>query len=106
MCVVDLKTLTDFEWDTVYISSGIPRLENVISAIGMEYYSYEEFTGPIIFIKDHKIVYYELDIEFIKALQNIGSPQKSSIILPIGKEPVRFNINSEFIPKPKAKTGF
>jgi hypothetical protein len=58
-CVVDLRTLTDFEWDTVYFSSSIPRIENVEKAIGLRYDFYEEFTHPIIFIKEHRIVYYE-----------------------------------------------
>ncbi|WCO03573.1 MPN domain-containing protein [Psychroserpens ponticola] len=37
------------------------------------------------------------DINWLKTAQSVGSPQIQSVILPIGKKRVTFNINSPFL---------
>ncbi|MES2862781.1 MAG: hypothetical protein V4666_01550 [Bacteroidota bacterium] len=56
---IDLKNYTDFEWDTVYVFHTVCNLENVQSITGFKYGNYEEFTRPLIFIKNGKIVFFE-----------------------------------------------
>lgn len=56
---IDLKDYTNFKWDTAFVFHKISNLEYIESIIKKRYNNYEEFTRPIIFTKDGKIVYSE-----------------------------------------------
>lgn len=70
-CTIDLKTVTDFEWDSVvvvsadFLAAGYPD-EKVSEMFGFPYEMPEGFRSRIIFVKDEKIVHeesYAADIE-------------------------------------------
>lgn len=59
VCEIDITELTNFKWDTAYYFE-IPVSQDIINKmIGIEYQNYKEFTRPLIFIKNRKIVYSE-----------------------------------------------
>jgi hypothetical protein len=58
-CIVLMKDETSFEWDKLYVFNLPLPQEEVDKVIGMSYSYYEEFTRPMIFVKDGNIVYHE-----------------------------------------------
>lgn len=57
--IINLKDITDFKWDTL-IASNLPiSHEEINKIIGINYPDFVEFTRPIIFLKDGKIIHYE-----------------------------------------------
>ncbi len=65
---IDFKDYTDFKWDTVYVFQTPTNLENINKVIKTEYKNYIEFTRPIIFIKNGKIVYSENNQSNVESL--------------------------------------
>lgn len=66
---INIKKYTNFQWDNAYLFFNIPSHDQVNKVLNIKYVNYVEFTRPLIFIKDNKIVYYEnlpTDIEKIK----------------------------------------
>lgn len=70
-CTIDLKTVTDFEWDSVvvvsadFLAAGYSD-ETVSEMFGFSYEMPEGFRSRMIFVKDEKIVHeesYAADIE-------------------------------------------
>jgi hypothetical protein len=58
-CLISLAELTNFKWDKMYASDLPSTLEEINRVIGTEYPYYEEFTRPIIFLNEGKIIYHE-----------------------------------------------
>lgn len=67
-CEMNLREITDFEWDTAYFFD-IPASQAVINkVIGVDFKTYKEFTRPFIFMKRKKIVYYENNASSIESI--------------------------------------
>lgn len=57
--VFRLTDITKFKWDKVYFFQ-IPASKNFIdNTLNLKYDNYIEFSKPIIFLKDNKVVHYE-----------------------------------------------
>ncbi len=67
-CEIELKEITDFEWEKVYIFQMPVPKEYVNRTIGIDYIDYTEFTRPIIFTNKGKIVYSENNQASIESL--------------------------------------
>lgn len=67
-CRVELKKVTDFEWDKVYFFEIPSTKEYVNKCIGIDYANYVEFTRPIIFLNKGKIVYSENNESSVESL--------------------------------------
>lgn len=67
-CIVTLKSITHFDWDRVYFFEVPISREFINSSIGLNYIYYEEFTRPIIFIRNGKIVYHENNKSSIESI--------------------------------------
>ena len=81
-CVIKIKDLTNFDWDSVYFFSYFTPLESIESIIGQPYKHYQEFTIPIIFKKNDSIVYFEnnaCDVEGIKEGQVIIGSESDTL---------------------------
>ena len=57
-CIVDLKSIIDFEWDTLYVFPSWSMTEDIANALGLEYNKNEVKgdTKRIILVKDGKII--------------------------------------------------
>jgi hypothetical protein len=58
-CMISIKDLTGFKWDTLYVFNFPVSLEEINVTIGCDYKFYEEFTRPFIFFERGKIIHYE-----------------------------------------------
>lgn len=58
-CVISIKELTEFKWDTLYAFEMPVSLEELNTIIGCNYQFYVEFTRPLIFFNEGKIIHYE-----------------------------------------------
>jgi hypothetical protein len=67
-CEIELKKITNFEWETVYIFQMPVPKEYINKTIGIDYIDYVEFTRPIIFINKGKIVYSENNQASVESL--------------------------------------
>ncbi|MCG2611793.1 hypothetical protein LZZ90_09785 [Flavobacterium sp. SM15] len=67
-CRIELKKVTDFEWDKVYFFEIPTDKEYVNKCIGIDYPNYVEFTRPIIFLNKGKIVYSENNVSSVESL--------------------------------------
>lgn len=56
---IDISDYTDFEWDVVYVFLVPVSLEEINRTIGVEYNHYEEFSRPIIFVKNNLVIFSE-----------------------------------------------
>lgn len=60
-CKIELKKITNFHWDKVYFFALPVNKDFINTSIGIDYTDYVEFTRPIIFLNNGKIVYSEND---------------------------------------------
>ncbi len=67
-CKIELKKVTDFEWDKVYFFEMPITKEYVNKNIGIDYSDYVEFTRPIIFLNKGKIIYSENNEASVESL--------------------------------------
>jgi hypothetical protein len=58
-CTIRLADVTDFAWDRVCVFGYGARAEQIERAIGTAYPNWVEFTRPMIFLSDARIVYSE-----------------------------------------------
>jgi hypothetical protein len=61
VCTIDINQLTSFSWDKMYVFGPGLTEDRIKEIIGIDYPAYVEFTRPIIFIKQSKIVHFEND---------------------------------------------
>lgn len=58
-CTIKLAKITEFKWDKVYFFEMPVSKEYINKSIGTEYTNFVEFTRPIIFLNNGKMVYSE-----------------------------------------------
>jgi hypothetical protein len=58
-CTINLNQVLQFDWDKMIAFSDAAPPEVINDAIGKEYPSFVEFTRPMIFLRNKKIVRYE-----------------------------------------------
>lgn len=59
-CKIVISEFTRFSWDKMFVFDSPQNLDAIEKAIGVQYSEYyKEFTRPIIFLKDNRIVHYE-----------------------------------------------
>ena len=69
-CVISIKTITDFEWEKMYVFGSSARLEDINKALGFEYPYYKEFSRIIVFMDNGKIVYHEENSSNVEHLED------------------------------------
>lgn len=60
-CVISLADATDFDWDTVFAFSYTVRADERRRVVGSPEVNYVEFHRQLVFVKNGKIVYQELE---------------------------------------------
>jgi hypothetical protein len=58
-CGVDLATLTDFKWDTLYVFTSAVNLDQIRTITGLTVASDYEFASRLVFTKNGILVYKE-----------------------------------------------
>ena len=58
-CVINLKDVTEFKWQKMYLFKTGTSLENIDRALGFHYLYFEDIADRIIFVLDKKVVYHE-----------------------------------------------
>jgi hypothetical protein len=69
-CILQIRSLTKFDWDELYVFDSSVSPEIVEDAIKTKYEKYMEFTRPIIFTLKGKIMYSENDPVDIEGVLN------------------------------------
>lgn len=67
-CKINITEYTNFEWDTAYYFETPVSQAVINKIIGFKYQNYQEFTRPLIFIRNRKVVYYENNPSSIESL--------------------------------------
>lgn len=58
-CLIEIKSVTKFEWTEMFVFRNNATNEDIQKAIDTNYPYYKEFTDRIIFLKGKEIVYHE-----------------------------------------------
>jgi len=58
-CAINIKEVTSFAWDKMYVFKTTASLEIVNEALGFNYPYFEDVAERVIFIKDKKVVYHD-----------------------------------------------
>ena len=58
-CIFNMKEITDFNWDKLYLFKEGTSLEDINKALGFNYPYFTDIANRIIFVKDHTIAYHE-----------------------------------------------
>lgn len=69
-CIINIKELTDFQWDKMFVFTSGARNEDIDKAIGIKYPDFVEFTRLMVFTKDGKIVHREKESTNIEGAVN------------------------------------
>lgn len=80
-CIRQVKDVTTFKWDKVYIFSIASSLEDIEVALGVPYKQWQDVGYRIIFVEKDKVVYHE---EYFPYPEHI---EKGSSVFELSKAP-------------------
>jgi len=58
-CIQQVKDVTNFKWDKIYIFSVGASLEDIEKTMGVPYKQWQDIGDRIIFVENDKVVYHE-----------------------------------------------
>lgn len=59
VCIVNIKEITNFKWDKMFVFKTTASLEIINEALGFDYPYFEDVAERIVFVKDNKIIYHD-----------------------------------------------
>ena len=69
-CIIKVAEIADFEWDKMYVFDYGLSPEAIEEILGMSPPDYHEFKRWLVFVKDDKIVYREIEPTDIEGIVN------------------------------------
>ena len=70
LCTIEIKDVTEFQWDKMYVFKYNSSIEDITKAIGSSPGHYSEFTRKIFFTRGNRIVYSEEEDANVERLLN------------------------------------
>ncbi len=59
VCIINIKDITDFEWQKMYVFKEGTTLEAINEALGFEYPYFEDIARRTVFVSENRITYHE-----------------------------------------------
>lgn len=92
-CTINIKDVTDFQWDKMYAFKYHADLEQIEEALGVKFPLNNEFTRKLVFLKEGKVVYSEeaeVNVEHLEAGEVIFDMQDMEVYKMYTADAARF----------------